>query len=299
MTDLNLIEGTDASENIDGTSVADKILGYNGVNHIDGQDGNDRIEGGDNNDFIYGGNGHDKIWGYGDIDYLYGEDGYDSIYGGDGNDQIWGGAGIDTLSGDNGSDKIWGGDGNDRFFAYTDGEKDFYHGGAGDDSTVDLIIAPSYSLSVYGAVVTLTHKTDTANVDKFINFESVGHTTINYDNDAKALASLYDDIFDRQADLDGFQYYYHQLQTGSSLGDVALHFLYSAEYNTNFGSLSTEGQVSELYDALLNRSADQGGLDYWVDQVNNGTSIEEVADTFIASSEYVGTYLAVNEWDFS
>jgi hypothetical protein len=40
--------------------------------------------------------------------------------------------------------------------------------------------------------------------------------------------------------------------------------------------------VSQMYVELLNRAADHGGMDYWVGQINSGSSSNSVADTIIS-----------------
>ncbi len=176
----------------------------------------------------------------------------------------------------------------------------------GTEGTNDLLVLDmsSYDQSLEGAVLTLTNKEDSDDINHFINFSTLNHSAIEYDHDTQALASLYDDIFDRQADLDGLQFYYDEIQDGDSLGDIVLTFLHSSEYAKNidhvpFNNLSTENQIHELYDALLNRDADQGGFDYWLGEANNGTSMSEIAASFVASDEYVETFKAVDEWAFT
>lgn len=44
--------------------------------------------------------------------------------------------------------------------------------------------------------------------------------------------------------------------------------------------------VSSLYQNILGREADQGGLDYWTQQANNGMSMNDIRDQFLASEEF-------------
>jgi hypothetical protein len=139
--------------------------------------------------------------------------------------------------------------------------------------TEDLFVfdLESYHQSVEGGVLTLTHKTESGDINQFANFKTLNNSAIEYDHDTQALASLYDDIFGRQADLDGLQDYYGEVQDGNSLGDVALTFMNSSEYSNMsdkvaFNNLNTENQIHELYNTLLHRDADQGGFDYWLER---------------------------------
>ncbi len=291
-----------------GTSGNDTLQGLTLFNIIKGLDGDDILYGNDGRDWLYGGNGNDKLYGMGtngpDSDFLVGNAGDDELYGGDGRD---------VLDGGTGSDKSWGRGGDDLFMNFMNNDIDYHYGGAGFDSFMTSGTGTgisSYNQSLEGAILTLAHKTNTSDINYFVNVERIydnatsSESFIQYDNDTKALASLYDDILERDADLGGIQYYHSEVQGSESLGGVALHFMYSSEYSSKnsgikFGSLSTENKVSELYDALFNEDANQNDLDYWLGESNSGTSINNIADAMVASSEYIGTYQPVNEWDFS
>jgi hypothetical protein len=58
--------------------------------------------------------------------------------------------------------------------------------------------------------------------------------------------------------------------------------------------------ISGLYQTLLQRSPDAGGLQYWVDAVKNGTaSLNDVANAFKGSNEFLGAQLKSlnSQWD--
>lgn len=44
--------------------------------------------------------------------------------------------------------------------------------------------------------------------------------------------------------------------------------------------------ISSLYQNILGRDPDQGGLDYWTQQANNGMSMNDIRDQFLASEEF-------------
>lgn len=50
------------------------------------------------------------------------------------------------------------------------------------------------------------------------------------------------------------------------------------------------GQAYSLYRAAFDRAPDKGGLGFWVDVLDKGTSLNEVAQNFIASQEFQGLY---------
>lgn len=54
---------------------------------------------------------------------------------------------------------------------------------------------------------------------------------------------------------------------------------------------TTANQVQQLYVGLLGRAADQGGLNWWVDQVTTGgKTLEDIRASFVTSTEYKAVY---------
>lgn len=50
------------------------------------------------------------------------------------------------------------------------------------------------------------------------------------------------------------------------------------------------GQAYRLYQAAFDRIPDKGGLGYWIDQMDNGTSLLNVSNSFINSAEFKSLY---------
>lgn len=140
-TAIEVIEGTDAADNLSGGPNADTLVAGAGDDSLDGGEGNDLLRGGDGADTIFGGTGSDRLQGEGDGDpRLDGGDGNDNISGGVGGDVLLGSAGSDVLAGDAGDDRLLGGpsgdtlrggDGADRL-AGGDGNDKLYGGDSGD-----------------------------------------------------------------------------------------------------------------------------------------------------------------------
>lgn len=54
---------------------------------------------------------------------------------------------------------------------------------------------------------------------------------------------------------------------------------------------TTATQIQQLYVGLLGRAADQGGLNWWADQVTTGgKTLEDIRASFVTSTEYTTTY---------
>ena len=59
---------------------------------------------------------------------------------------------------------------------------------------------------------------------------------------------------------------------------VAAAFIQSAEFMTLYGASPTDAQfVNLLYNNALHRTADDGGLDYWVNQLSSLSQTREQA----------------------
>ena len=43
--------------------------------------------------------------------------------------------------------------------------------------------------------------------------------------------------------------------------------------------------ITALYSSILGREPDQGGLDYWVGQLNSGVPLDQISASFSASPE--------------
>ncbi len=58
------------------------------------------------------------------------------------------------------------------------------------------------------------------------------------------------------------------------------------------------GGIMRLYQAFFRRPSDAGGLAYWANSRSGGMSLNQIADVFVASPEFVQTYGSLNNNDF-
>jgi hypothetical protein len=97
---------------------------------------------------------------------------------------------------------------------------------------------------------------------------------------------LYQAAFDRKPDVSGLDYWYHQLNSGMTLEQVASGFINSVEFKALYGNNSSNAElVTLLYDNVLHRAPDTGGLNYWMNELDHGTSREQVLIGFSESIE--------------
>ncbi|MDO9025283.1 DUF4214 domain-containing protein [Zwartia sp.] len=225
---------------------------------------------------------------------------------GDRNTTIDGSAGNDLLLLSGGNDSITGGTGNDSILA--GGGQDTIVAGVGSDTVVGglgfdvLQVAGSvaqWTVSASGAVITMTSTQDSGNAVQMsgVNFISFG-TTIDQNgtqnsiivtdraNDKDDAMRLYQTALDRSADQAGAQYWLDNIDAGTEgFVNVANNFLLSDEYISKYGTQTNTQFVEQLYQNAFDRSADQAGLDYWLNSLNSGTSRASVLASIAASNE--------------
>ncbi len=247
--------------------------------------GDVQVRGGSGSNVVFAGSGNQNI--------VLGEDD-DELHGGDGDDTVGSEGGDDLLFGENGNDTLFGGAGKDQLHGGMDNDIATYEGNFAD-----------YRVEQLHGVVTITHLDDETDVDTLINIEQIQFADQNwnpvYSTDLSIIATLYQQVLDRQADLGGFQYWSDTADSRSK-GQIALEFLTSDEYQQEnsfaFEQLSLAEQVEQLYQGLLGRSSDLGGKEYWTEQLAEGMGLSQVAEGFVYSDELNGQLKASISWDF-
>ena len=97
---------------------------------------------------------------------------------------------------------------------------------------------------------------------------------------------LYQAAFDRQPDVSGLDYWNHQMNSGVTLQQVASGFINSAEFKALYGNNPSNAEfVTLLYDNVLHRAPDTGGFNFWMNDLDQGTSREDVLIGFSESLE--------------
>ncbi|MFZ6812927.1 DUF4214 domain-containing protein [Undibacterium sp. Rencai35W] len=82
---------------------------------------------------------------------------------------------------------------------------------------------------------------------------------------------IYQAAFDRKPDITGLGYWINAMDSGASLTSVATGFMQSAEFKAIYGANpSNTVLVTNFYHNVLHREPDQGGLNFWVNDLNLG-----------------------------
>ena len=219
---------------------------------------------------------------------ILGTNGDDILEGYAGNDTIMGYAGNDILAGYGGDDYLDGGSGLDvAWYDYSRGDYD--------------IRATSTGIEIYDTY-------EEYGTDTLVNVEraSFADLDVAFDIDGATSAGgiyrLYQATFDRPPDLGGLGFWINRADNGQSSIAMAVDFTYSTEFKSLYGitvsnyDVYMTGQditsiVTDIYEHVLHRSPDQGGLNFYVGVIEDheksvGQVLAEISDS---SENYVST----------
>ncbi|MEO1723174.1 MAG: DUF4214 domain-containing protein [Pseudomonadota bacterium] len=129
---------------------------------------------------------------------------------------------------------------------------------------------------------------------------------------AATVGVLYEAALDRDGEVDfgGLNFWIDRREAGLSFRDMSQQFLESAEFERKFGpadALSDMAFVDLLYDNVLGRRGDDGGLEFWNARVSEpGADRAQVMLNFALSNENLGdtgfldglAEIAPGVWDF-
>ena len=179
-----------------------------------------------------------------------------------------GGSGDDVLNGNDAANRLLGGVGNDMI----DGLGGVDTARYGGERT-------NYTISNNNGIIEIvdTGSGQNEGSDTLSNMERLefSNGTLAYDiaagENAGSAYRVYQAAFARTPDNDGLKFWLGQIDNGTSLYDVARGFLSSAEFQSIYGSSPTSDQyVARLYQNVLGREGEAGGVAFWTGELNNG-----------------------------
>jgi len=99
------------------------------------------------------------------------------------------------------------------------------------------------------------------------------------------LERLYTFVLSRTADKTGMDYWTSDLMNkGLSAYEVVVNFFHSNEYLSK--EVRDGSFVYDVYDSILDRRVDPAGYNYWVRQLEDGLTREELLDAMLRSNEF-------------
>lgn len=206
-------------------------------------------------------------------DTLIGNHLNNTIRGNDGNDVIFGGVGDDYLIGGRGNDVVYGGSGRDVAVFQNTAENSTLE--LRDDGTVVVFYDQQFN-----------------EFDTFSQVERVLFSdrklAFDIDGNAGQAYRLYQATFDRTPDEGGLGFWITALDNGMKLQDVSQDFVSSTEFKALTGQNPSSHQfVNAMYQNVLQRGADQTGLDYWQQRMDEGMSRSDILLEFSESIENI------------
>ena len=98
---------------------------------------------------------------------------------------------------------------------------------------------------------------------------------------------VYRATLDRDPDIGGFTDWAGRLGSGTTFETMIGGFVNSREFSNTYGELDDEAFVEQLYQNVLNRGSDAGGLQSWIDFIDGGGSRAGVVSGFSQSLEFI------------
>ena len=177
--------------------------------------------------------------------------------------------------------------GNDYFVATT--SSDLFDGGPGLDVVNEFVTGRRNGTVAVQANGDVTF-TQGAQVDTFRGIEQVdfidGRLVFNLDDSALQVVRLYNAALDRGPDQGGLNSYVNQLESGVPLSTLAGNFLASPEFVSRFGdNLAGQQYIERLYDNVLDRAPSGGEISFYLDQINQGATRQQLLVNFSESPE--------------
>lgn len=109
-------------------------------------------------------------------------------------------------------------------------------------------------------------------------------------SEAAFVTQLYANVLDRAPDSAGHNGWMQYLAAGNSRAEALIGFSESNENVNKYKDDVLEPQVGRLYLAALNRMPDANGSNAWVNHLNAGHTLNDIAGGFVESAEFRNLY---------
>jgi hypothetical protein len=138
-------------------------------------------------------------------------------------------------------------------------------------------VTPGVSVKGNGITESLSHVDRIAFSDGWLAFDLNGDAGVAY--------RLYQAAFNRKPDVAGLGYQTNALDHGLTIAQVAANFIASPEFQSTYGNVGDSQFVTLLYQNVLHRAPDEGGLAFHIGHLQGGLSRADVLAQFSESPE--------------
>jgi len=151
-------------------------------------------------------------------------------------------------------------------------------GSSGTESILYNKTSVNFTLTVSGSSTIVTDQSGVYGTNKLTNVERLQFTDtmvaldIGPTQNAGSVYMLYQATFNRTPDAGGLGYWINAVDKGANIiTNVASFFVTSSEFVAKYGANPTNASyVDNLYQNVLHRAGDAGGITYWNTQLNSG-----------------------------
>lgn len=121
-----------------------------------------------------------------------------------------------------------------------------------------------------------------------------GFVGLDIKGDAGMAYRIYQAAFNRAPDTGGLGFWINAMDNGMGLEEVSANFIGSVEFQATYGGLNNSQFVTQIYQNVLHRAPDPGGLAFWQNQLDSGTwSRATVLTGFSESNENQANVIGV------
>lgn len=185
------------------------------------------------------------------------------------------------------------------------GSTSILHGGQGDDTVTFNGAQSDFVVEHHEGYTSVTSKAQPDAQAVVINAETLRFSDASLGVQTTAaqtqLSGLYQSVLGRQADYKGFDYWAVGAKNGATMGDIAVSLINSSEALKGSASAfngTVTHDLEALYQGIYGRQSDSAGLAYWVDAMNHGMTLAQVADNFVHGAEMNQHVVQAANWDF-
>lgn len=213
---------------------------------------------------------------------------------GTGDSTVVGGTGDDTVDASLGSSTINGGGGHDTIVIHGLGASDFTISHAANAASAAAGASGSAPQASTTGHVILTNSLTNDTIDftgiQYVQLDNNDAIIIAASTVEAGVAALYHEAFGRTGEAGGVDFWFHQAKAGVSLHDIATGFTQSQEFSP-YAAMSDADFVTTLYANAFGRAPDQGGMDFWLQQLSHGATRADLLTEFasVAAQNVEGT----------
>jgi Ca2+-binding RTX toxin-like protein len=324
---VNGAEGSATLNNIEFLAFNDQTIALSDVAgvHLTGGDGADTLTGSRFNDTLRGGLGDDFLAGLEGDDWIYGEAGNDTLIGGTGDNYLFGGEGVDTA--------VFGGLIGGYAFVNRSSLEGGREGGSNVYDVERLKFLDGVKSFVSDDVYSVVYRLYDAAFDRAPDPTGLAHYAKQLENGAQIsdilaifagssefqsryggtdnetyVRLMYQYSLDRQPDPAGLAQHVTALDNGLSRVELLAAFSESVEHRqlitnrVNMYGIWIQDEatlaVARLYDSILDRLPDIGGLEHYRSAVDQGVGLQQFADAMVQSPEFRDRYGDLSNTDF-